>query len=267
MSNIKKLSLLALAFLLVGVIGAFITFGSLEKQSSISEEKVIDNPNITAVQVEAGNAAIEILPTTDAAATVSLSGTGNDHMKQRFSAEVEGTTLAVKLESQKLKLFNFDFRFKPLTVKVLLPEKVYESLQIDSNNGRVKVEKVNANNVKAELNNGMITLKHIGANAVDVESDNGKIQLEYVEGTIKGKTSNGRIFVVTKDLERMMQLGSNNGSIEIQTEKDPVDVAFDVHVDNGHIDILDKYEGNAVIGKGTHVIKLTTNNGRITVTK
>ncbi|GAA3329580.1 hypothetical protein GCM10020331_078220 [Ectobacillus funiculus] len=66
---------------------------------------MIDNPNITAVQVEAGNAAIEILPTTDAAATVSLSGTGNDHMKQRFSAEVEGTTLAVKLESQKLKLF------------------------------------------------------------------------------------------------------------------------------------------------------------------
>ncbi|GAA3329578.1 hypothetical protein GCM10020331_078210 [Ectobacillus funiculus] len=132
----------------------------------------------------------------------------------------------------------------------------------------MKVEKVNANNVKAELNNGMITLKHIGANAVDVKSDNGKIQLEYVEGTIKGKNVKWKdFFVVTKDLERTMQLGSNNGSIKIQTEKDPVDVAFDVHVDNGHIDILDKYEGNAVIGKGTHVIKLTTNNGRITVTK
>lgn len=46
-----------------------------------------------------------------------------------------------------------------------------------------------------------------------------------------------------------------------------MDVAFDVHVDNGRINILDKYEGNTVIGKGTHVIKLTTNNGRVTVTK
>jgi len=266
-SKIKKLSLIALTFLLVGVIGAVVTFSSIAKQSPISEEKVIDNTAITAIQVEAGNAEVEILPTKDAVTTVALSGTGNDHVKRRFSAEVEGTTLSVKLESWNRKLFNFDFRFKPLTVKVLLPEKVYESLQIDSNNGRVKVEKANINDVKARLNNGTIELKHIQANTVDVESDNGKIQLEYVEGTIKGKTSNGKISVVTKDLERTIQLGSNNGSIEIQTEKNPVDVAFDVHVDNGRIDILDKYESDAVIGKGTHVIKLTTNNGRITVTR
>jgi len=64
-----------------------------------------------------------------------------------------------------------------------------------------------------------------------------------------------------------MQLKSNNGSITVETEKEPTNTAFNVHKDNGVINILNKYSEDTRFGDGKNVIELTTNNGKITVTK
>ena len=60
---------------------------------------------------------------------------------------------------------------------------------------------------------------------------------------------------------------SNNGRIEIETENEPTNVTFVVQVDNGSINILDKYKGSTVIGNGENLVKLKTNNGKIQVLK
>ncbi len=73
--------------------------------------------------------------------------------------------------------------------------------------------------------------------------------------------------MITKHLDRPIQLASDNGSIIIRTEKEPTNATFDVHVDSGHINILDKYSGSTVVDKGDNLIKLTTDNGEITVEK
>jgi len=154
-----------------------------------------------------------------------------------------------------------------LTIKVTLPEKQYKSMMIHTDNGEIQAAGLNADQLTADTNNGRIELKEIASKNVEVEADNGKLMLDHVSGKIKGKTNNGQINVKTIDLERSIQLETDNGRIEIVTEKEPENVAFDVHVDNGRVNILDKYEGNAVIGDGDHVIKLKTNNGKISVTK
>jgi DUF4097 and DUF4098 domain-containing protein YvlB len=62
-------------------------------------------------------------------------------------------------------------------------------------------------------------------------------------------------------------LESDNGSITIQTDKEPNNVTYDVQVDNGNINIFNKYTSSSVLGNGDNLIKLKTNNGRITITK
>lgn len=64
-----------------------------------------------------------------------------------------------------------------------------------------------------------------------------------------------------------MKMKSNNGSITIQTEKEPTNTAFYVHRDNRVINILNKYNEDIRFGDGKNVIELTTNNGKITITK
>lgn len=71
----------------------------------------------------------------------------------------------------------------------------------------------------------------------------------------------------TTTLNQPIQLETNNGWIEIETENEPTNVTFVVQVDNGSINILDKYKGSTVIGNGENLVKLKTNNGKIQVLK
>ena len=267
MVNIKKVSIIALFLLLVGTVGCLLTFRTAIKTESVSIEKVIDNQNITSVQLDSDNADVKIIPTNDTVAKVTLSGRGKPDTKKSFSAKVNGNTLSIKQNYHQLKFFTFDFFSTKLTLKVFLPEKQYNSLKIENNNGLVQLNNLKINHLTATTDNGRITIKNIPANSTYVESNNGQINLIHVDGKIKGMTDNGRITLITKDLDHSLNFSSSNGSIMIKTEKDPTNVTFDTHTDNGSVNILGKYNGNAVIGNGDNLIKLSTDNGSINVTK
>ena len=64
-----------------------------------------------------------------------------------------------------------------------------------------------------------------------------------------------------------MTLKRTMEKLRLQTKKEPSDVQFNVSVDNGKVDILNKYDRDAVIGKGKNMIKLATHNGSISVIK
>ena len=127
------------------------------------------------------------------------------------------------------------------------------------------MSELNIRNLKVETDNGRIELNKIVAENVDVKSANGRLEFNYVEGNLKGSSNNGKIMLATRDLDRNIQFESNNGKITINTDKEPTNTTFKVSVDNGKINILDKYEGNTVIGKGENLVELESNNGKIEV--
>ncbi|WP_445487593.1 DUF4097 family beta strand repeat-containing protein [Niallia sp. 03133] len=267
MINIKRISVIALILVVIGMIGSILTFRLMDKSVTVAEEKTFENNNIAAIKVDSDNTRVEIMPTKEKVAKVELSGRGSKETKKSFSANVEGNKLVVQLKDEQFKLISLDFLSESLTLKIYLPEKQFKSMDINNDNGYVQLSDLKVDQLEAETNNGRVELQNISSKNVEVESDNGRLVLDHVSGKIKAKTNNGKISIKTADLNRPMQLETDNGSIEVETEKEPSNVSFDVHVDNGSINILDKYEGNAVIGDGDNLIKLKTNNGRITVTK
>lgn len=283
MINLKNISIIALLLLIIGIVGSIITFKTLSRPEPVSEKRVIENAQFTNISITTDNAKVEVLPTKDAKATVELSGKAKNYM---FEASEEGNTLAVVLKEKQWKLVSFDFFLNALTLKVYVPEKQYEAMQIDNNNGRIQVENLVAkklnvdtdngrielknmesSEVKAKADNGRIELKNIKALSVAVKADNGKILLEEVDGKLSGKTNNGRISLVTNNLERQIDFETDNGSIKIQTEKEPKNVTFNIKVDNGKVDIFGSSDRSSIFGNGEHLIKLKSDNGGITVTK
>lgn len=264
---IKKISIVALALLLIGGAGSLVTFSKANTALLVSKEREVSVANVKDIQLETDNAAVEIIPVKEDTAKIELTGKRNPDYTLDFEADVQGDTLVVKLDQQQRKFFNFSFIFSSLTLKVYLPEKNYQSMQVTNNNGHVELGQLPVKKLSVQTDNGQIDLRNIVSDDVTVEADNGKISIDHVEGTLKGRLSNGHIKVLTKDLDRPIQLKTNNGSIVIQTEKEPTNVRFEVHKDNGKINILDQYSGNAQFGKGENLIELTTNNGKIEVTK
>ncbi|MCM3787855.1 DUF4097 domain-containing protein [Domibacillus indicus] len=264
---IKKLSVAGLILLLVGGAGSALTFSQANTPVEVAEERTISGPPIKAVKLETNNAEVEVLPTKETAVRVELAGKRKPNDTLTFQVEAEGDTLVVKVNEKQNKLFTADFVLTDLTLHVYLPKKTYDSIDIANHNGQVELGQLSARKVNVQLNNGKVNVKNTASNEVKVKADNGEILLEHVDGTINGKVANGRIHVLTKDLDRPMQLESHNGSITVQAEQEPTNTTFDVHKDNGEINILNKYSGNARFGDGKNLIKLRTNNGKITVTK
>ncbi|MGG4265460.1 DUF4097 family beta strand repeat-containing protein [Peribacillus simplex] len=264
MINVKKLSIIALVLLLVGVIGSLFTFSQVMDKETTTEEKTISEI-VTDVQVDADNAAVEIISTKDKDTRIELVSKGVDVSKLDFSADVEGKKLSVTLKDKQT--FSFGFQIQSLHLKVYVPEKSYKSFVVKSDNGKVQMNELEIKNLYVESENDRVELNDIVSEKVEVKSANGRVDLNNVEGNLVGSSNNGKISLVTKDLDRNIQLESDNGKIMIKTDKEPTNTTFDVHVDNGKIDILNKYDRNVVIGKGENLVKLETNNGKIEVTK
>ncbi|MBO0999506.1 DUF4097 family beta strand repeat protein [Bacillus sp. SD075] len=264
MINVKKLSIVALVLLLIGVIGSLFTFSQVTDQKATTEEKTISEI-VTDIQIDTDNAAVEIMPTKDKATRIELVSKGVEVSKLDFTADVEGKKLSVKLKDRRT--FSFGFHIQSLHLKVYVPDESYKSFVAGSDNGKLQISGLTSKNLIVKSQNGRVELNDIVTEKVEVKSANGKVDLNNVEGKLVGSSNNGKITLVTKDLDRMIDLESNNGKIMIKTENEPTNTTFDVHVDNGRVDILGKYEGNTVIGKGENLIKLKTNNGKIEVTK
>lgn len=264
MINMKKLSIIALSLLLVGVIGGLFTFSqSIIKETKIEKKSISDE--VTDVDVIAQNATVEIIPTTGTDTNIELVSKEVKASKLNLSANVEGKKLTVTLKEQRS--FYIGFHNQSLHLKVYVPKKSYKSFVVKSANGKVEMAELDIKSLNVESQNGHIDLKDIISEKVEVNSANGRVELNNVEGNLIGESKNGEISLVTKDLDRNIQLKSRNAKIMIKTDMEPTNTTFDVHSNNGGIDILNKYKENVVIGKGENLVKLNSNNGKIEIIK
>src|SRR5699024_9683792 len=121
------------------------------------------------------------------------------------------------------------------------------------------------NTVQAETDNGRIELQNIVAKIVKANSSNGRIDMENIEGEVFGKTNNGGILLATNHLNRPIELHSDNGKIEIQSKNKPENAVLDLKTKNGEISVYGKDDWDTVIGDGDNLIKVSSQNGRITI--
>ncbi|MGH0942767.1 DUF4097 family beta strand repeat-containing protein [Bacillus mycoides] len=287
MINKKKLSIIAGIIFIIGIVGSLFTYRSIATVP-ISEEKVINNNNVSSVIIDTNNVRVNINPTTESNMKVTLDGEVNPNIERTLATDEKDSTLLISYKEKQQSWFNFNISevLVPLTLNVYLPEKQYDSLKISNNNGyvsakqqntthfdintsngRVELREINSQKINAETNNGSMDFKDITAQNIHVKSNNGRIMLDHVEGELEGQSKNGSLSLKTNELDRNLNFTTHNGKINIETEKEPINVQFNVSVDNGKANILNKYNGNAVIGKGENQIKLNTHNGSISVKK
>jgi len=279
---IKKVMMIAVLLIVVGLTGSLFTYQSISKADDITENKVIQEA-FDEIKIMSNEASVEVLPTDDSKAKIELSSKSSNY---HFAADVEQSVLNVKVDYRQKKLFNFDFTSAHVSLKVYVPEKEYKLLQIKSDNGsiqahdlqakdtyaetdngRIKLSNMNAEKVTATADNGSLDLKNVIALVVETKTNNGKVNLDKVDGQIVGKANNGSIVFKTEELNRSIDFETDNGKITIQSEKEPTNAILDIQVDNGKVDYFGKSNWDTVIGDGEHVIKLTTKNGKITLEK
>jgi len=283
MDKIKKMSLVALVLLLVGIVGSLLTFRPVFRQEAKLEEKVI-HEKFSRIQIATDNTAIEILPATGSAAKITVSGRAEKGSTYHLSTDVKNAVLSIGI---KYKQRNFiSFFPSSLSLKVYVPEKWYESLQVKNNDGRVRAGDLRARDIRiktengkielnhisgdtitAEANDGSSTLENVKASLVKVKSENGKIVLKNLDSRVSGKAGDGSILFTTRHLNHPVELRANNGNIKIQTGEKPANATIRASAEDGRVDIFGSSDGNRVFGSGKPLIQLFTADGNIAVEK
>lgn len=284
MNRIKILLITGIVLFLTGIIGVTLTYSP--NKEAVAEETSLVDETFQAVDIVGDSVEIMVTTTKDQEAKVELSGNKLKQQPLDYDVHVDNGTLYISVLTPQKKLYQFDFFSNSLTLQISLPENVYDSLQMENGNGKINAEKIQAKettitvdngqiNAKASdtdqldviTSNGKVELSDVKAKDVHTETDNGKISLTNVHGHLTGKTSNGSITLKTNELERMIDLYTDNGRILIETATKPANARFEVSVDNGKVNIFDEFDGSTMFGEGDNLIKLTTSNGKITVTE
>lgn len=267
MPKLKHLIITAAILIVIGAIGALLTYRTSSAGEVINKTEVIQNTELTEIEVKTDNATIEIAPTTDNFITVDLTAKENNFNKYKFNILEDTDTLTVELKEKNTRFFHFSFDFSAPALTIYLPNKQYEQLKVSSVNGKATIEHIMATNLHAKNANGRIEIENVNTKTTAVSSQNGKIIMENVEGEIKGTVVNGNITLITDHLDRAIDLQSVNGKIYIQSAKEPTNATLEVNVKNGKVDVFGDDSRSRVFGSGEHPITLETVNGSVKVEK
>lgn len=268
--------------------------------ASTNEVITIQDDRFMNVDINVQHGALVVSPSDSSMTTVELIGSNE---KLKLTAEVVGDTLSIRLKSLRHWLLMFNFNMKAVTLNVFIPKKLYQSIAMktdngrisaekilckkisvntdngkiqlkeiaatsltaETDNGRIEVDKVQVDHLRTKTDNGRIEMRHVDADSIVAESDNGRIELEHVTGSIVGSTDNGRITLQTDSLDRNIDFQTDNGSIVIQSTSKPTNVSIHTKTGHGKVDVFGERNSRTVIGAGEHTIRLKSDNGRITV--
>lgn len=262
MSRIKKTVLVSVILIFIGVVGSVFAYTFLDT-NSYSEERTIEE-SFTDISIKTNNENIELVATEDPVARVEFEG--SKELKEEVTIEVRDHTLFMETAKDK-KPSPIIFFPKDIKMTVYLPDSIYESLDMKTDNGNFKASELELKAVKVSSSNGEVLLEEVKSKTLNVTADNGNVHLDQVEGSISGNTINGSISLIAEEWKLPIQLETINGDIELQTNSKPENSTFDATTKNGEVNLYGEHDLNKVFGQGKHVVELTTANGNITVTE
>ncbi len=265
MMNTRRMTIIAVALILIGGIGSLFVHFLSEQPQAVHAEKAYTEEAITNMQIDITNGEVQLLPSSDERIHVRLTGTakGQEHL----TTIVDDDTLQIDIiDDTEKKWFSFGFYEPAYELMVYLPPRQFQSIQLAVDNGSILTRGIEADVFDLHTINGQIELDRLAAQQVSANTVNGKLSMQDVEGQIVGSSENGMISLHTSSIDRPIELTSTNGSIAIQSNQEPRNVSFDVHTANGIIDLFGKYDHDSVIGQGEHRVALSTQNGSIHLT-
>lgn len=110
----------------------------VDVQSS-NEVITIEDDRFTTIDINVQHGALFVRPSDNSITTVELIGSNE---KLQLTAEVVGDTLFVRLKNLRHWLFMFNFNMKAVTLNVFIPTKLYQSIAMKTDNGRISAEKL-----------------------------------------------------------------------------------------------------------------------------
>lgn len=262
----KKILLVAIACIIIGVIGISQTYEkAVQTAEKGNKEDVIKNETLKNIEVKLDAGDIVVQKSPDSSFYVKQSG---DARKQEIRIAEDGDTLKIIGEREKGASFDFsfyDFRFQMSTVTLLVPERSYQDVKVNSSAGQIEISDVKSDRITAGTFAGEVALKHVTAKSVEGSSKAGEVNFKKVIGKITAKTASGEVHIMDHDPKYDVEASSTAGDVDITLLEKPQDAVITGQSAAGEVMIFNEENKNITIGNGSKKISGKTAAGDVTI--
>jgi lia operon protein LiaG len=284
--KMKKLASVMVIFgviLLSGIGFVYYTEGAVAfsmKSITLEESHVISAKKIAELNINTLSTDVELLPHNKEDIIVELNGQVSEKMKDAYQLTVEENddVLNVKLDRKSKPSFSVFAINKGVTLTVLIPEKKYDEIVIESKSGDVNVEDLTADHMLFKAASGDMVVENLSARDITIQTTSGDtfangisadvLNMEAVSGDMTGE----KLTAVSE-----MTLQAKSGDIILNTTVEAYTLDFEGTSGDGIVKVpgflyKEKEEdringtfGDDATDEGILIIKVRTTSGDFTL--
>ncbi|WP_080875301.1 DUF4097 family beta strand repeat-containing protein [Oceanobacillus timonensis] len=272
MITVKRITILAVFLLVIGIIGMAATFSTYKESASYEETESIpfDANELEEIEVDAKNTQIRLHPANGEEPRAEYTATGRKTETQELDTSNDGEKLGIQIEENFFPFFHVDFMFQShATLDIFIPANMMEKIHVQTTNSKITASDLQINELQLHTSNGRIEGENLETPSLHVQSSNGRIVLNDVQGDVYGKSSNSRIML--ENIIGQVTAHTSNGKIELNSiEGDTTAETTNGKVEAQHISgEMNAKTNNAAINIETvdfnYPMDLQTSNGKITI--
>lgn len=280
---IKKLTLLGLGLMLIGIVGVIATGFNFGDDLPYHEKKwsfPVDELQKLIIQTGSDSIDIEWIESTDGTGYVEFRG----NLEQKNfdlleEAELSNGTLKINIQQKRMiQLFSMQFGSSDRQLIVALPrDYMMDSLIVNASSANIYIDHAKANNIEITSASGRLSINELFANQLKLVSGSGNIRAKDITANTNATSSSGKIQITNLLGEGSINSGSGNITV-VQLGTNTLDVGSDsgnVYITpssqfNGFYD-LQSSSGSIKAPESkretTDLIKVRTSSGNIRVTE
>ncbi|GAA0738613.1 DUF4097 family beta strand repeat-containing protein [Clostridium oceanicum] len=202
----------------------------------------------------------------------------NSKDKNNIKIEKESGKLNI-VDEKKIKVINIGFfeDMKTPIVKLYIPKKYANDIELKTRDGGIDYKDVKANNLKLTSSAGKITGENIEAKNIDIKSSAGSIDIDGFKGKLTSDNSAGRTEIKCNELVGDINIDSSAGSVKLyipekseftlnaETTAGSIDNDFEEGMSEKSEAAHDSVTGK--VGSGRYNIELDSSAGGIDIFK
>jgi lia operon protein LiaG len=271
-----------LGFILLSGIGfVYYTEGAAAfsiKSVSLQESHEIRGKDITELNLNTLSTDLEVLPHNQEYIVVELTGEVSEKMKDAYELTVEEDNGVLNIVLEYKPSFSVFAINKGTKLTVLVPEKKYDEIMIESKSGDVKVEDINSDIMVFKATSGDIVLEDLSSIDISILTTSGDTFANGISSDLMTmEAASGDIIVEELTVASKVMLNAKSGDIILNTDVTAYSLDFKGTSGDGTVKVSDFHykekEEDRIIGtfgdtassEGELIIEVRTTSGDFTL--
>ncbi|ALV22861.1 DUF4097 family beta strand repeat-containing protein [Carnobacterium antarcticum] len=302
--NTLALLAVGLFFIAIGGIGAALTYQKAFDSVHFDHQETVAVEDIQNLSITGTSAAVYLTKTNAKEISVNVEGLNADSKVYTLDSNKNSETLHLNInEMEQSSNTILDYLNTGIVrVTIEIPDSI-ETLSLSTETGTVSISHLtlSALSIKTDVGSidindsqldqlnvkntagvtditqsifqqltidsdaGSANLTKVVADETEITTDVGQIDFSQVTGKLTAQTNAGAIVLSNPTIDQDVTLTTNFGTITVLTENTPENLTIETSHQLGEVSLFDKAESKALFGNGTHLMKLTTDTGTISV--